>query len=436
MEKALNVRPRVAIVGAGFGGLRAAKELKGLPVDVVLIDQNNYHTFQPLLYQVATAALDPEEIAHNVRGVFHRQGNFSFRLGRVAGVDWTASELAMADGAPVRFDYLVLAAGTVTSTFGVPGVEQHAFPLKSMDEAVRLRSHVMRQFEVADADPGLAGQGALTFVVVGGGPTGVEMAGALAEWFHLVLRKDYPRLDMAQARVVLLEALDGLLMPFHPSLRANARRVLERRGVEVKLGEAVAEVTSDGVRLRSGGFIPARTVVWGAGVRASPLGAALGLELSRGGRVAVNPDLGVPGHPRVYAIGDMAAGRGPDGQPYPQLAQVAIQGARHVARQIERHLRGESGQPFVYHDPGTMATIGRNAAVAQFPIGWRFTGVIAWLMWAFLHLAFLIGGRNRLNVFVNWAWNYFTYDRSQRLIVSTTTTATSTSTSTLPLSQS
>jgi NADH dehydrogenase len=420
----------VVIVGAGFGGLRAAQELRGLPVDVLLIDQNNYHTFQPLLYQVATAALDPEEIAHNVRGVFHRQRNFRFRLGKVVGVDWEKSVLQMADGAPVPFDYLILAAGAVTNTFGIPGVEQHAFPLKSMEEAVQLRSHIMRQFEMADADPGLVDQGALTFVVAGGGPTGVEMAGALAEWFHMVLRKDYPNLDLSRARVILLEALGGLLMPFHESLRANARRALERRGVEVMLGEAVTEVTPGGARLKSGAFIPTRTVVWGAGVRANPLGSALGLELARGGRVSVNDDLSVPGHPNVYAIGDMAAGRGPDGELHPLLAQVAIQGAKHVARQIERSQNGERGQPFLYRDPGTMATIGRNAAVAQFPVGWRFTGVIAWLMWAFLHLAFLIGGRNRLNVFVNWVWNYFTYDRSQRLIVASMSRSRSTSTTT------
>ncbi len=428
-------KPRVVIVGAGFGGLRLARALRRAPVEVVLVDQHNYHVFQPLLYQVATAALDPEEIAHNVRGLFHQQCNFTFRLGRVVGADWQNNHLLMAEGQPIPFDYLVLAAGAVTNDFGIPGVAQHAFPLKSIDEAVQLRSHIMRQFERADADPSLIEQGALNFVVVGGGPTGVEMAGALVEWFQMVLRKDYPQLDVSRARVILIEALDRLLAPLDAPLRENARRTLAARGVEVMLGEAVAEVQPDAVTLKSGRVIPTRTVIWGAGVKGSPLAAAMGLELTRGGRVVVNPDLSVPGRPDVYVIGDLAASRDVQGNLHPQLAQVALQGAVYVARQIERRLGerrlGErrvgagrsaqpdqsAGAPFVYRDPGTMATIGRHAAVAQFPIGWRFTGFAAWLMWLFLHLVFLIGFRNRMNVLINWVWNYFTYDRSSRLIL-------------------
>ncbi|MGQ9814852.1 MAG: NAD(P)/FAD-dependent oxidoreductase, partial [Candidatus Roseilinea sp.] len=323
-----------------------------------------------------------------------------------------------------------------TNDFGIPGVAEHAFPLKSMDEALRLRSHIMRQFEQADAvranaESSLIEAGALNFVVVGGGPTGVEIAGALVEWFHMVLRKDYPQLDVSRAHVILIEALDHLLAPFDEPLRENTRRTLAERGVEVLLGEAVSEVRPDAVVLKSGRVIPTHTVIWGAGVKGNPLAAAMGLELTRGGRVVVEPDLTVPGRPDVYVIGDLAASKDAQGNLHPQLAQVALQGAVHVARQIERHVRqrwltespasdaprATPGEPFVYRDPGTMATIGRHAAVAQFPIGWRFTGFVAWLMWLFLHLVFLIGFRNRLNVLINWVWNYFTYDRSSRLIV-------------------
>ena len=249
------------------------------------------------------------------------------------------------------------------------------------------------------------------------GPTGVEMAGALAELFHHVLQKDFPNLAVTNARVILVEALDKILTPFAEPLRAKALATLRSRGVEVLLNEVVAKATADAIHLKSGKVIPTRTIIWGAGVKGNPLGMALGLTLGRSGRVVVNPDLSVPDHPNVFVIGDMAASTDAQGNLYPQLAQVAIQGAVHVAEQIGRRLRNEPGERFVYHDPGSMATIGRNAAVAQFPNGMRFTGFIAWLMWLFLHLMFLVGFRNRLNVFVNWLWNYLTYDRSPRLIV-------------------
>jgi NADH dehydrogenase len=409
--------PKVVIVGAGFGGLRLARELERLPVQVLLVDQNNFHTFQPLLYQVATAALNPEEIGHSVRGIFHGTHNFDFHLGKVVGVDWASEELLFQNGAPERFDYLVLSAGTVTNYFGVEGVEQYSFPLKSMEEAVHLRSHIMRQFEAADADPSLVDKGILNFVICGGGPTGVEMAGSLVELIKHVLRKDYPLLDVSRAQVYLIEAQDCLLPPFAEPLRKNALKVLEGRGVQVLLSEVVTKATPDTVYLKSGKVIPTRTIIWGAGVKASPLGGHLQLELTKGGRVIVNPDLSVPNRPDVFVIGDMAASKDPEGNLYPQLAQVAMQGAKHVARQIERRQHGEPGEAFVYHDPGTMATIGRNAALAEFPNGWRFTGFIAWLMWLFLHLMYLVGFRNRVSVFIDWLWNYLTYERSPRLIL-------------------
>lgn len=409
--------PVVAIVGAGFGGLRLVKHLARTPVHIVLIDKRNYHTFQPLLYQVATAALDPEEIGHNVRGIFHKQRNVSFRLGEVVDVDWDRRVLQFIEGKDQPFDYLILAAGAVTADFGVNGVTENAFGLKSMEEAVHLRSHIMRQFELADADSATIEHGALNFVVVGGGATGVEMAGALAEWFDKVMRSDFPKMDHSKVKLLLVEATDRLLAPYAADLRVNARKTLEQRGVQVLLNESVLQVTPDTVHLRSGQDILTHTVIWGAGVKANPIGSVLGLELVRGGRVAVRENLSVANRERVYVIGDMAGSVDGKGNPLPQVAQVAIQGAIHVAQEIQRELRGEASKPFRFKDPGSMATIGRNAAVAQLPTGWRFTGFIAWMMWLFLHLMYLVGFRNRLNVFINWLWNYITYDRSPRLIM-------------------
>lgn len=397
---------KVVIVGAGFGGLKAAKALKNAPVDVVLIDSRNHHTFQPLLYQVATAALGPEEIAHSVRGIFRDQRNLTFRMARVTGVDWSAKQVAVDNGEPIGFDYLILAAGAVTQDFGVPGVREHALGLKSLDEAVAIRRQVMRQFERVDADPALIQQGALTFVLVGGGPTGVEMAGALAELFDLVLRRDFPGIPVGAARVILLEAGDRLLLPFHPSLSANTLRALQSRGVEVRFSQAVVQVDAEGVTLKGGERIAAHTVVWGAGIKANPLADVIGAQQTRGGRLVVNEDLSLPAHPDAFVVGDMAAGKDISGAPYPQLAQAAMQSGAHAAHQILRRMRGQPGIAFAYRDPGSMATIGRNAAVAQFPFGARFTGFIAWLMWVFLHLMYLVGFRNRLNVFVNWVFNY------------------------------
>lgn len=410
-------RPRVVIVGAGFGGLRAAKHLRDAPVDVLIVDSRNYHTFQPLLYQVATAAVDTEAIAHTVRGLFHNQPNAAFHMANVLDVNWDDKTLLVDCCEPIRFDYLIVAAGAVTNDFGIPGVAEHTFGLKSIEEAVMLRSHIMRQFELCDADPSLVDAGALNFVVAGGGPTGVEMAGALTEWFSRVLVKDFPRLDVTRAKVILVEAMDRLLAPFDASLQQNALRVLQQRGVDVRLNTAVSKVTCDAVHLKTGEAIPARTVIWGAGVKANPLGAKLGVELGRGGRVVVNPDQSIPGKPYAFVIGDLALGKNPDGALHPQLAQAALQGGQHAARQIQRLIRSEATEPLIYKDPGFMATIGRRAAVAQFPNGWKFTGFLAWGMWLFLHLLFLVGFRNRAVILVSWVWSYFTYERSARLIL-------------------
>lgn len=410
-------RPSVVVVGAGFGGLTAVRGLAHMPVDVTIVDKCNYHTFQPLLYQVATAALDLEEVGNNVRGIFHGQSNFHFRMGTVCGADWEKRMLLLENGESIYFDYLIVAAGATTSYYGIPGIEQSSYPLKTMEEAVDLRSHVMQLFETADAFPDKIGEGLLNFVVVGGGPTGVEMAGALSEWFQMVLRKDFPRLDISKAGVFLVEAMDRLLPAFSVKLQENAQSILQKRGVHVLLNEAVVEASPFSVKLKSGLVIPTRTIIWSAGIKANSLGTTLGFDLTRGDRVIVNADLSVPNHTGVFVIGDMAASKDDDGNLLPQVAQVAIQGAKHVVRQIARLESGQPPAPFFYRDYGMMATIGRNAAVVQFPNGLQMTGFTAWLAWLFLHLVYLIGFRNRLNVLVNWAWNYITYDRGPRLIM-------------------
>jgi NADH dehydrogenase len=411
------VVPKVVVIGAGFGGLEVARHLKGAPVDVTIIDQHNFHTFQPLLYQVATAGLNAADIAHAVRGLFHRQSNVRFRQGRVTGVDWAGRTVALEGHPDVAFDHLVVAGGATVTYFGTPGAAEHGFALYTLQDATRLRNHVVRRFEAADADSGELDRGGLTFVVVGGGPTGVETAGALAELFAQVFRKDYPSLDVSRARVVLVEMQDHLLHPFKPSSRRHALETLRSRGVEVRLGAKVASVGPDSVTFADGEVLPCQTLVWAAGVQANPLAATLGVAQDRGGRIVVDPDLRVPDHPGAWAIGDIAATRDRGGELLPQLAPVAMQGGRHVARQIRRLLAGQPTEPFRYRDKGTMATIGRRAAVAELPGGIRLRGAPAWLAWLGLHLVFLVGKRNRASVLLNWAWNYLTWDRGPRLIL-------------------
>ena len=408
-------RHRVVVIGAGFGGLAVAKGLRREAVDVVLVDQHNFHTFQPLLYQVATAGLGADDIAYPVRGIVRRQGNVTFRMGTVTAIDLPAKRVTLTSGDGddvLSFDSLVVAAGAVSDDFGVPGVDEFAVPLKSLADAERIRARVLRQFERAVAEPATVAAGALDVVVCGGGPTGVELAGGIAELYRRVLARDAPYLDVRPARIVLVDMADRLLATFSAASSAAARRTLERRGVEVRLGTGVAGVTGDGVELADGTTIRASTVVWAAGVRAHPLAAALGTELDRRGRIVVGADLAVPGHPDVYAIGDIA------GAGLPQVAQPAIQGGQHVATQIVRRMRGETTQAFTYRDKGSMATIGRNAAVAEFPGGRRLGGFPGWVAWLGLHLIELVGMRNRLNVLVNWGWNYLTYDRGARLLAS------------------
>jgi NADH dehydrogenase len=409
-------RHRVVVVGAGFGGLAAAQALAEAPVDVVIVDGRNHHTFQPLLYQVATAGLDGDDVCFPIRGIFGRQRNATVRLDQVISVDLDEKTLQLRGDGCLSYDSLILAPGAVTNTFGVPGVEEHSFGLKSLADAVGLRDHVLVQFERVDADRSRLDDGSLNFVVVGGGPTGVELAGGLTELIWHVLEGDYPHLDVRRARIVLVEATDRLLGTFSPTLGKRARRALDERGVEVLTSTSVAEVRPHEIVLGDGSRLPARTIIWAAGVRANPIGETLGVELTKAGRVVVRDDLTVPGHPEVYVVGDLAASPGREGAPLPQVAPVAMQGARHAARQIQARLRDEPSAPFHYVDKGSMATIGRHAAVADLPGGIRLSGVIGWLAWLVLHLVMLIGVRNRVNVLVNWAWNYVTYDRASRII--------------------
>jgi NADH:ubiquinone reductase (H+-translocating) len=408
-------RPRVVIAGAGFGGLTCARALNRAPVDVLLVDRNNYHLFTPLLYQVASAVLDPGEIARPVRQLIRPLRNADFLLANVTGADFEQRRL-LTDHGPLAYDYLVLASGSQSDYFGNASLAKHAFGLKELDEGLAVRNRVLMRFEEARwIDDREQRRTLLTFAVVGGGPTGVEMAGALAELTRLVLSKDYRDLDLGLVRVVLLEAAGFLLGTFAEPLREAARRSLEKKGVEVLLKAKVADVAAGTIRLVDGHEVPASTVIWTAGVRASELGSTLGFSLGRQGRVQVLPTLQVTGHPEVFVIGDLA-GPVDSGVPLPMLIPVAMQEGRHVGATIKDVLRGYGATNFQYTDPGIMATIGRNSAVAQLgPI--RLTGFLGWLMWLFVHLINVISFRSRIVVLVNWAWDYFFYDRPIRLIV-------------------
>ncbi|MGZ4738968.1 MAG: NAD(P)/FAD-dependent oxidoreductase [Ilumatobacteraceae bacterium] len=405
-------RPRVVIIGSGFGGIRAAKGLAHADVDVTIVDANNYHTFQPLLYQVATAGLDADDIGFPIRRIFRRNSSISFVLGEVTKVDLGGRTVTIADNRVFGYDYLIIAAGTISTSFGIDGVGQHTFPLKTLHDALRLRAHLLSRFERASAEPGSPVD--LGVVVVGGGPTGVEMAGGLRELIDKVFRKDYPDLAATPTPITLVEAADRVLGTFHRSLSDQAAAALRRRQIDVELGTGVDHVEADAVILKDGRRIRAGTIIWAAGVAASPVARLLGVELGRGGRIPVGGDLSVADHPNVFAIGDIAL---PPGDPLPQVAQPAIQEGKHVAAVITARLAGRTIPPFRYRDRGSMATIGRNQAVAELPYHLRFHGFIGWLMWLGLHLIELMGFRNRANVFVNWAWNYLTYDRGSRLLL-------------------
>jgi NADH dehydrogenase len=408
-------RPCVVIVGAGFGGLRVARGLRGSELDVIILDQHNYHTFIPLLYQVATAGLEPEEIAQPIRRILRGALNINFRLALVTAID-IEHQCVVTDTGDIPYDYLVLAAGSVTNFFGLESLARTGSGLRDLDDAEVLRDRVLAAFESASTedDPGRREQ-LMTIVVVGGGPTGVEVAGALAELRRHVLPRDYPELRVSLARIVLLEAGTTLLAGMDKGMGANALTKLQELGVDVRLQAAVADADEHGVTLSTGDRINAGAVVWVAGLRASPLTESVPGSKASGGRLIVDETLRLPGHPQIYSIGDMAH-VGPAGAPsLPMLAPVAIQQGDLVAENILRLVRGERPKRFRYRDRGSMVTIGRSAAVARI-YGLRLNGLLAWLIWLTVHLVWLIGFRNRILVLVNWAWNYLTYDRAVRLI--------------------
>jgi NADH:ubiquinone reductase (H+-translocating) len=406
----------VVIVGAGFGGLGVAEQLAHVPVEVTLIDQHDYHTFQPLLYQVATSLLNAEDVGAPIRGLFRHQNNVTFHMVTVTRVDMPGHKIQLSNGNHVSYDYLVLAGGATVNYFNTPGAEEHAFPLYTLMNAVKLRNRILERFEAADRDPTLIEDGALNFVIVGAGPTGVETAGALSDLFYNLLPRDYHQLATEKARVIIVEMGKEVLAPFKDNLRSYAKEELERRRVEVRLGEAVAEVGPTFVRLKSGEEIQAHTLIWAAGVRANPLADLLGLPQGRGGRVKLNPDLSVPDHPEIFVVGDMGEVAS-DGEVLPQLGSVAMQSGEHVGRQIARRLAGELGQPFKYWDKGFMATIGRGAAVVELPNKMTLDGPLAYFAWLGVHLALLSGMRNRIETLWNWGWSALTHDRAARIII-------------------
>jgi len=415
---------KVVIVGGGFGGLSAAKHLKSGSVDVTLIDRRNYHLFQPLLYQVATGSLSPGEIAYPLRGVLSRQKNARVWLGTVANIDPDSKRVSLSDGAVIPYDSLVVAAGSETSYYGHDEWQECAPGLKSVEEATAIRHKILYAFEVAEriCDP-VQRRAWLTFVIVGAGPTGVELSGAIAEIARQTLKKDFRSIHPDEAKIILLDGAPRVLMPFAEDLSDKASRSLAKLGVQVNCGTTVKHVDEVGLTIESNqrtDSIAAKTVIWAGGITASPLGRILAgrtrAETDRGGRIKVKPDLTVPNYPDIYVIGDLAAAMDPNGKPLPGLAQVAMQGGTYAAQAILRKVKGQPQlRPFHYLDKGSLAVIGRAAAVADV-FGLRISGFLAWIVWAFIHLMYLVTFQSRLLVFFQWAIQDLTFNRSARLI--------------------
>ncbi len=406
----------MVVIGGGFGGLTATQALAKAPVRVTLLDRTNHHTFQPLLYQIATAGLSPADIAQPIRAIVHKQHNVSVLLAEAVKIDLDAREVHLDDGAALRWDFLIVACGAETSYFGHDEWQEVAPGLKSIPDAVAIRTRVLVAFELAEREENAAmREELLSFVVIGGGPTGVEMAGALAELSKFVLDRDFRRIDPAATKVRLLEAGPRILPTFPDDLAASAVTQLHELGVEVRAGARVTSIEPGRVHL-GGEALPASVVVWAAGVRAQPLTATLGVPVDKSGRVFIEPDLSVPGHPNAFVIGDAAHLDGPDGQPLPGVSPVAMQQARWAAKIIRKTLAGEERRPFHYVDKGSLATIGRSRAIAMVD-RMHLSGLVAWLVWLLVHIFYLIGFKNRIVVMITWAWSYLTYGRGARLVV-------------------
>jgi len=414
----MSERPTVVVLGGGFGGLGAARKLAKAPVDVVLVDRHDYHTFQPLLYQVATDLLDPETVGHPLREYVHGQHNLRVVTDTVSGIDLDARTVSFEDWDDLSYDRLVVALGARANFFGTEGADEHAFPLYTLTDAIRLKTHTLERFEAAQKVPAAEAPALLDTVIVGGGPTGVETAGAMADLFFTTLARDAPQLPMGNARITLVEHGDRLLRMFDEGVSEFARAALEERGVTVRLGESVARIDAGSVTLGSGEVLRAGTTVWGAGLTANPLAADLGADREHG-RVVVGPLLELPGHPEVHVVGDLAwITDARTGEVLPQLGSVALQAGEHVGRSIDRELRRhKEPEPFHYRDRGSMATIGRGAAVAAIPPDIHLTGRPAFLMWGTVHLALLSGSDAKGAALLNWFWGWFGHDRPSRVLI-------------------
>ena len=407
--------PQIAIIGSGFGGMTAAQSLAKAPVHITLVDHHNYHLFQPLLYQVATAGVAPDEIAYPVHAIFRRQKNLDFHLAEVLEID-AANRRIVTSAGELRYDVLILALGGVTNFFGQDAIEQSAFKLKDLDDAEAIRNHILKQVELAvqEPDPEIR-RARLTFIIAGGGPTGVETAGALSELVRMVLHKDYNRLDPSEIKILLLEAGDRLIPAFSDRLSAQAAAALAKKGVEVRFHCPVAGIDGNQVMLKSGESIPTRTLIWAAGVMANTLVQQIGAPLGPQGKIKVLPTLQVPDHPEIFAIGDSAYLLDEHGQALPMLAPVAIQEGQAAGRNALHFIENTPLKPFAYRDPGTLATIGRNQAVANI-WGLQLSGLVAWLLWVVVHIFRLIGFRNRILVMIEWIQDYLFYDGAVLII--------------------
>jgi NADH dehydrogenase len=420
MEGTQARRPRVVILGGGFAGIGAAQKLKDADAEVVLVDKHDYHTFQPLLYQLATGLLETSAVGHSLRDLVHKQENAVIHKTPVTAIDLPARQVRFKELEPLTYDYLVLGLGAQVNFFGTEGAAEHAFPMYTLPDAVRLKEHVLGKWEAADKDPALVDDGGLNVVVVGGGPTGVETAGALAELYRAEFTRDYPNLPQDKARIILVEAGPEVFAMFKPDIRAYTEKALQKRSVEILTGDAVESISPTRVRLKSGTALNAHTLVWGAGLQGNALVGSLGLDLHRGNRIGVGPELSLPDHPEVYAVGDIAAiTDAKTNQVLPQLGSVALQSGEHAGETIARRIAGKKTRPFKYRDKGTMATIGRGAAVVQMLGGRTMKGRTAQVAWGTVHLALLPTNEDRVKAVVDWTGAALTHQRAGRITVRT-----------------